>query len=136
MQMTAHLRVGGINSGRGGAFSKSLLIQHQPARFTSDLKMETVNRFRHKVEHWVCQGGAAMDNTESDKRLNSAWRYMEPEVYSRFTHWIHQQNVTIIPPAIGFYAHMMWLLFESAFGHWSVPEVAITTVGKQIRTRR
>lgn len=136
MQMTARLGVGGVNTGGGGALSKSHLKQHQPPLFTGDLKLETVNLFLRKVEHWVRQGGAAMGTTESDKRIDSAWRFMDPEAYSWFAHWIHQQGVTIIPPANGSYAPVTWPLFESAFRHRFVPEVAITAVRKEIHALR
>ncbi|KAF8243184.1 hypothetical protein K440DRAFT_669837 [Wilcoxina mikolae CBS 423.85] len=115
MQMTARLGVGGANGGGGGAFSKSHLKQHQPPLFT---------------------GGAAMGTMESDKRIDSAWRFMDPEVYSWFAHWIHQQGVTVIPPANGSYAPVTWPLFKSAFRHRFVPEVAITAVRKEIRALR
>jgi len=77
-QMTASLGAGG-NGGGGGSFSKSHLKQHQPPLFTGDLKLETVNLCIRKVEHWVRQGGAAMGTTESDMRIDSAWRFMDPE---------------------------------------------------------
>jgi hypothetical protein len=50
-QMTAPLGAGG-NGGGGGSFSKSHLKQHQPPLCTGDLKLETVNLFLRKVEHW------------------------------------------------------------------------------------
>ncbi|KAF8241217.1 hypothetical protein K440DRAFT_666039 [Wilcoxina mikolae CBS 423.85] len=77
-----------------------------------------------------------MGNTESDQRIDSAWRFMDPEAYSWFAHWIHQQGVTFIPPANGSYAPVKWPLFESAFRHRFVPELAITAVRKEIRALR
>jgi len=131
-QMTARLGAGG-NGGEGGYFSKSHLQQHQPPLFTGDLKLETVNLFLHKVEHWVRQGGVAMGTTVSDKRIDLAWRFMDAKAYNWFAHWIRQQCVTVIPPADGSYAPVTWPLFGSAFCHCFVPEVAITTVRKEIR---
>ncbi|KAF8242167.1 hypothetical protein K440DRAFT_639427 [Wilcoxina mikolae CBS 423.85] len=136
MQMTARYGLGGANSGGRGVFSKSHLKQHQPPLFTGNLKLETVNLFLGKVKHWVRQGGVAMGTTESDKRIDSAWQFMDPEAYSWFAHWIHQQGVTIIPPANGSYVPVMWPLFESAFHHRFVPEVAFTAVRKEIRVLR
>jgi hypothetical protein len=130
-QMTARLGAGG-NGGGGGSFSKSHLKPHQPPLFTGDLKLETVNLFLRKVEHWVRQGGAAMGTKELDKRIDLAWQCMDPEAYTWFEHWIRQQDVTVIPPADGSYAPVMWPLFESAFRHRFVLEVAITAVRKAI----
>jgi len=62
-----------------GLFQNPHLKQHQPPLFTGDLKLETVNLVVRKVEHWVRQGGAAMGTTELDKRIDSAWRFMDPE---------------------------------------------------------
>jgi len=132
-QMTARLGVGGNGGGGGGSFSKSHLKQHQPPLFTRDLKLETVNLFLRKVEYWVYQGGAAMGTTESDKRIDSAWRFMDSEAYSWFAHWIHQQGGMVNSPADSSYAPVMWPLFESAFRHRFVPEVAITAIRKEIR---
>jgi hypothetical protein len=56
-----------------------------------------------------------------------------PEAYNWFAHCIHQQGVTVIPPADGSYATVTWPLFESAFCQYFVPEVAITAVRKEIR---
>jgi len=134
-QMTARLGAGG-NGGGGRSFSKSHLKQHQPPLFTGDLKLETVNLFLRKVEHWVREGGVAMGTMQSDKRIDSAWRFMDPEAYNWFPHWIRQQAVTVTPPADGSYAPVTWPLFESAFRHRFVPEVAITTVRKEIRALR
>jgi len=134
-QMMAHLGVGGSGGG-GGYLLKSHLEQHQPALFTGDLKLETVNVFLRKVKHLVHQAGASMGTTESDKHLHSAWRFMDPEAYSWFAHSIRQRSVTVIPLADGSYAPVWWPLFESAFRHHFVPEVAITAVWKQIRALR
>jgi hypothetical protein len=77
-----------------------------------------------------------MGTTESDKHIDSAWRFMDPEAYSWFVYWIRQQGVTDIPPANGSYAPVTWPLFESAFHHRFIPEVAITAVRKEIRALR
>ena len=57
-------------------------------------------------------------------------------MYGWFAHWIRQQGVIVIPPADGSYAPEMWPLFESAFRHRFDPEVAISTVQKEIRALR
>ena len=138
MQMTARLGVGGVNSGGGGALSKSHLKQHQPPLFTGDLKLETVNLFLRKVEHWVRQGGAAMGYHGFDsrmERIDSAWRVHGTRRRTVGSpHWIHQQGVMIIPRANGSYAPVTWPLVKSAFRHRFVPEVAITAVRKEICT--
>jgi len=112
--------------------SKSHRKQHQPPLFTGDLKLETINLFLRKVEHWVRQGWAATGTMESDTRIDSAWRFLDPEVYGWFAHGIHQQGVTVIPPADGSYAPVTGLHFESAFRHRFVPAVAVTAVRKGI----
>jgi hypothetical protein len=99
-QMKAPLGVGG-NGGGVGSFSKSPITQHHPPLLTGDLKWETVNRILGKVEHCVCQGGAAMGTTEFDMCINSAWGLLHPKVCSWFPYWIRQQGVTVIPPAYG-----------------------------------
>jgi hypothetical protein len=88
-QITACVSMG-ENGGGGWSFSKFHLEQYQPPMYTRDLKLETVNRFICKVEHWVCQGGAAMGTTQPDMRIDLAWRFMDSEVYSWFAHWICQ----------------------------------------------
>jgi len=134
-QMMACLGVGG-NGGGGGCFLKSHFEQHQPPLFTGDLKLETVNLFPRKVEHWVRQGGAAMGTTEPDKCIDSAWHFICPEVYGWFAHSICQQDVMVIPPADGSFAPVIWPLSKFAFCHCFVPEVAITAVRKEIHTLR
>jgi hypothetical protein len=94
--------------------------------------METVNLLLRKVEHWVRQDGVALGMTESDKHIDSAWRFMDPESYNWFAHCIRQQGVTVIPPADGSYAPVTSPLFESAFRHDFVAEVAITAAQKEI----
>jgi hypothetical protein len=131
-QIMACLGAGG-NAGGGGSFSKSHLKQHQPPLFTGDLKLETVNLFLRKVEHWVRQGGAPRGTTESDKGIDSAWRFMDPEAYNWIAHWICQQGVTVICPPDGSYALVMRQLFESACRHHVFPEGAISAVRKEIR---
>jgi hypothetical protein len=74
-----------------------------------------------------------MGTRESDKCINRAWQFMDPATYGWFAHWIPQQGVTVILPADGSYAPVIWPLFESAFCHCLVPEVGITTVQKEIR---
>jgi len=133
--MTAHLWAGG-NGGGGGSFSKSHLKQHQPPLFTGDLRLETVNLFLRKVEHWVHPGGAAMGATESDKCIHSAWQFMDPEAYNQFAHWIRQQGVTVTPSADGSYALVMWPLFKSTFRHRFVLEVTTTALQKEIHALR
>jgi hypothetical protein len=130
------LGVSGVNSSGGGPLSKSHLQQHQPPLFTSDLKLETVNLFLRKVEHSVSQGGTAMGTTESDPDIDSAWLFMDPEVYSWFTHNIHQQGVMIVPAANSIHGPVTWPHFESAIHHQFVSEVAITAVRREIRTLR
>jgi hypothetical protein len=134
MQKTGQIGVGGTNSGGEGALSKSHQEQHQPPLLTGDLKLETVNRFLCKVKHWVLPGGVAMGTTESDKHIDSAWWFMDPEVYSWFTYCIHQQGDMIITPANGSYAPVTWPLFESAFRHVVVPEIVMTADQKEIHT--
>jgi hypothetical protein len=70
---------------------------------------------------------------KSDKCIDSAWRFMDPEVYNWYSHWNSQQGVMVIPPADGSYAPVTWPLFESAFRYCFVPEVAITPVRIEIR---
>jgi hypothetical protein len=134
-EITARLGGGG-NGGGGGSFLKSHLKQHSPLFFTGDPKLETVNLFLCKVEHWVWQGRAAMGTTESDMSIDCAWRFMDSEVFNWFSHCIPQQGVTVNPPADGSYVPVTWLLFESAFHHQSALEVAITAARKVIRSLR
>jgi hypothetical protein len=130
--MTACLSAGG-NAGGGGSFSKSHLKQHQLPSFTGDVKLETVNLFLRKVDHWLHQARAAMGTTESKKRIDSAWQFMDFEAYNWFTHWIRLHGVMVIPPADGSFGPLTWPLFEAAFRHHFVPEVAITAVRKEFR---
>lgn len=113
-QLTARLWVGS-DAGGGGTFSKFHLEYHQPPLFTRNLKLETVNLFLHNMEHWVRQWLAAMGTMELDKRIDFAWRFLKPEVYSWFTCCICQPGVMDIPPADGSYAPVMWLLVKSMF---------------------
>jgi hypothetical protein len=48
--------------------------------------LETVNLFHCKVKHWVRRGGTAMGTTESNKCIDSAWWFMDPDAYSWFAH--------------------------------------------------
>ncbi|KAF8248407.1 hypothetical protein K440DRAFT_679894 [Wilcoxina mikolae CBS 423.85] len=115
--MTPHFGMGGTVS-RGGSFSTTHLKQHQPPFFTGDLKLETVNLFLRNVEHQIRQGGVAIGTTESDKRIDLAWQFMNPETYNWFIRWIGQQGVM--------------LLIESTVCHRFVPEVTITAVRNEI----
>jgi len=133
--MTAHFGAGG-NGGGGGSFSKSHLKQHQPPLFTGDLRLQTVNLFLRKVEHWERQRGAAMGATQLEKSIDSAWRFMDLSAYNRFPHCIRQHGVTVTPPADGSYALVTWPLFESTFRHRFVLEVTITAVRKEISALR
>jgi len=76
--ITARLGAGG-NGGVRGSFSKSHLEQHQHSLFTGGFKLETANLFPCKEEHWVRQGAVAMGTTESDKHIDLAWRFIDPE---------------------------------------------------------
>jgi hypothetical protein len=136
MQMIGRPGVSGVNTGGGGALPISHQKQYQSALFTGGIKLETVNLFLCKVEHWVRQGGASMGTTELEKHIDSGWRFVDPKAFSWFAHWIHQQGVMIMPPANGSYALLTWPFFQSNFRHRCMAEVGITAVRKDIYALR
>jgi hypothetical protein len=110
--------------------------QHEPPIFKGEQKLELVQAFIEKVEHYVCIRGTELSaNTErDDKLMDTVWRFFGGRVYEWFQAWLTARPGNAghtIPPPNGRYL-TTWKDFQEAFRLRVVPEVAVTLVRKEL----
>ena len=132
-----------INNRSGGLVqtaSRDALKQHLPPVYNGEPKLETIEDYLRKIEHWVRQGGG-QGATVDDKRIDTAWRHLSPTVFEWFEKtWAPTvaRTVTLgitpaIPPADFRYWGATWEQFVAAFKLHFAPEYAVSAVRTEFK---
>jgi hypothetical protein len=110
--------------------------RHEPPNFMGESKLELVQAYIEKVEHYVRMGGTELPATaeRDDKLMDCVWRFFGGRVFEWFQTWWTARpgnSGRTIPPPDGKYC-TTWQEFQEAFRLRFVPEIAITLVRKEL----
>jgi hypothetical protein len=110
--------------------------RHEPPIFVGESKLELVQAYIEKVEHYVRMGGTELPATaeRDDRLMDCVWRFFGGRVYEWFQTWWTARpgnSGRTIPPPDGKY-YTTWQEFQQAFRLRFVPEIAITLVRKEL----
>jgi hypothetical protein len=110
--------------------------RHEPPIFMGESKLELVQAYIDKVEHYVRMGGSELPSVaeQDDKLMDCVWRFFGGRVYEWFRTWWTARpgnSGRTIPPSDGQY-YTTWQEFKEAFRLRFVPEIAVTLVRKEL----